>query len=126
MAMESVTLPTRLRPYQQFESLLAGDDSIRRIFELQASLTSPKETNDNSKPGRATKVESSEPGSSKVKTKFDLDFTYDSPDGDESHVFNQLQVWRGDEPEEDDKSPEEDLGMLRKMRLYNSEAMFHR
>ncbi|KAL2798701.1 tubulin nucleotide-binding domain-like protein [Aspergillus keveii] len=126
MAMESVTLPTRLRPYQQFESLLAGDDSIRRIFELQASLTSPKETNDNSKPGRATKVESSEPGSSKVKAKFDLDFTYDSPDGDESHVFNQLQVWRGDEPEEDDKSPEEDLGMLRKMRLYNAEAMFHR
>jgi hypothetical protein len=126
MAMESVTLPTRLRPYQQFESLLAGDDSIRRIFELQASLTSPKETNDTSKPARATKVESSEPGSSKVKTKFDLDFTYDSPDGDESHVFNQLQVWRGDEPKEDDKSPGEDLGMLRKMRLYNSEAMFHR
>jgi hypothetical protein len=126
MAMESVTLPTRLRPYQPFESLLAGDDSIRRIFELQASLTSPKETNDTPKPARASKVQSSEPGSSKVKTKFDLDFTYDSPDSDESHLFNQLQVLRGDEPEEDDTSPEGDLGMVRKMRLYNSETMFHR
>ncbi|KAL3463255.1 tubulin nucleotide-binding domain-like protein [Aspergillus heterothallicus] len=126
MAMESVTLPTRLKPYQHFESLLAGDDSIRRIFELHASITLPKEIDDAPKPVRASDMESSEPGSSKVNTKFDLDFTYDIPVGDECHIFNQLQVLRGDEPDEDDASPEADLGMLRKMRLYSSEPMFHR
>ncbi|KAL2833540.1 tubulin domain-containing protein [Aspergillus pseudoustus] len=126
MAMESVTLPTRLRPYQNFESLLAGDDSIRRIFELQASITLPKGTNDSSNTTRAGKVGPSEQGTSKVKTKFDLDFTYDSPDNEDAHIFNQLQVLRGDEPDEDETSPKEDLGMLRKMRLYSSEPMFHR
>ncbi|KAL4997822.1 tubulin domain-containing protein [Aspergillus recurvatus] len=129
VAMESVTLPTRLRPYQNFESLLAGDDSTRRIFELQASIFPPTEEHKNLRP-KATKdpnkVESSEPKSSKVKTEFDLDFTYDSG-SDKSHIFNQLQVLRGVEPDdEDEESSEADLGVLRKMRLYNAEPMFHR
>ncbi|KAL4871293.1 hypothetical protein BDV12DRAFT_183923 [Aspergillus spectabilis] len=129
MAMESVTLPTRLRPYQHFESLLAGDDSSRRIFELQASIVPPKEDQNNQHPQptkRVNKMESSEPGSSKARVKFDLDFTYDRPDSDESHIFNQLQVLRGAEPDDEDQEPfSEDLGMTRKVRLYNSEPMFH-
>lgn len=129
MAMESVTLPMRLRPHHNFESFLAGDDSIRRIFELQASVVHP-EDRDNARQKPAAQfntVESSEPGSSKVKTEFDVDFTFDSPVTDNSHVFNQLQVLRGAKPDdEDEDSLEEDLGFQRKMRLYNSEPMFHR
>ncbi|KAL4975646.1 tubulin domain-containing protein [Aspergillus desertorum] len=128
IAMESVTLPTRLRPYRDFESLLAGDDNIRRIFELQASVVPPADYN-NVRPKvtqKPRKVESSEPGSSKVKTGFDLDFTYDSS-SDKSHVFNQLQVLRGVEPDdEEEESSEADLEVVRKMQLYNSEPMFHK
>jgi hypothetical protein len=126
--MESITLPTRLRPYQNFESLLAGDDSIRRIFELQASIVPPAKDHRNVRPQatkQPNKVESCESGL-KVKTEFDLDFTYDSG-SNKSHVLNQLQVLRGVEPdEEEEESAESDLGFVRKMRLYNSEPMFHR
>ncbi|RDW90120.1 misato family protein [Aspergillus mulundensis] len=125
IAMESITLPTRLRPYQNFESLLAGDDSIRRIYELQASLVPPAADDKNANP-KPNQAESSNPPSSRVKTEFDVDFTYDLR-SDESHVFNQLQVLRGVEPEDDEEEPlEANLGMVRKMRLYNSEPMFHR
>ncbi|KAL4934404.1 misato family protein [Aspergillus undulatus] len=131
MAMESVTLPTRLRPYQNFESLLAGDDSIRRIFELQASIIpSADHDNQRQKPTkRPNQIEPSGPGSSKVKTEFDIDFTYDGANSDKANVFNQLQVFRGAEPDDEDEDEhplEEDLGILRKMRLYNSQPMFHR
>ncbi|KAL4818562.1 tubulin domain-containing protein [Aspergillus spinulosporus] len=129
IAMESITLPTRLRPYQNFESLLAGDDSIRRIFELQASIVPPVKVHSNVRPQatrQAKKVESCESGSPKVKTDFDLDFTYDSG-GNKSHVLNQLQVLRGVEPDDkEEESAEADLGFVRKMRFYNSEPMFHR
>ncbi|KAL4917795.1 tubulin domain-containing protein [Aspergillus aurantiobrunneus] len=129
IAMESVALPTRLRPYQNFESLLAGDDSIRRIFELQASISPGKDkTNPHQSPKKQpNRVESSEPSSTKVKTEFDLDFTYDGLVSDKEHVFNQLQVLRGDEPDDEDEHDlEDDLEVRRKMRLYNSEPMFHR
>jgi hypothetical protein len=129
MAMESVTLPMRLRPYHNFESFLAGDDSIRRIFELQASVVQPEDHNNVRQKSTAPSntVEPTESESSKAKTEFDVDFTYDTPVSDKSHVFNQLQVLRGVKPDdEDEDSLEEDLGFQRKMRLYNSEPMFHR
>lgn len=128
MAMESVTLPMRLRPYHNFESFLAGDDSIRRIFELQASVVQPEDHKNARQKSTAepNTMESSEPGSSKVKTEFDVDFTYDSPVSDKLHVFNQLQVLRGSKPDDEDEDSLEDLGFQRKMRLYNSEPMFHR
>ncbi|KAL4787512.1 tubulin domain-containing protein [Aspergillus varians] len=129
MAVESVTLPTRLRPYQNFESLLAGDDSTRRIFELQASILQPEDQDKRRQKlmKRPSTAEPSESGSSKVRTEFDLNFTYDSPISDKSHVFNQLQVLRGAKPDDEDEEPSEaDPGVIRKMRLYNSEPMFHR
>ncbi|KAL4809194.1 tubulin domain-containing protein [Aspergillus unguis] len=130
MAVESVTLPTRLRPYHNFESFLAGDDSIRRIFQLQASIIPREKEQKDQRQGplkQANKVESSGAESSKVKTEFDIDFTYDSPSNDKSHIFNQLQVLRGTDPDDDDQDlVEDDLGVTRKMRLYNSEPMFHR
>ncbi|KAL4970419.1 misato family protein [Aspergillus stella-maris] len=131
MAMESVTLPTRLRPYQNFESLLAGDDSIRRIFELQASIIPPEDqkTPRQVSTRQSNQIESSGPDSSKIKTEFDLDFSYESSSSNTSHIFNQLQVYRGAEPDDEDEEEqplEGNLGILRKMRLYNSQPMFHR
>ncbi|KAL4880202.1 tubulin domain-containing protein [Aspergillus karnatakaensis] len=127
MAMESVTLPTRLRPHHDFEALLSGDDSLRRIFELQASIIPPKEDQGH-EGSQSTRPEVPRPGSSKARSRFHLDFTYDLPDSDNSHIFNQLQVLRGAQPEEGENEEPvvEDLGMARKMRLYNSEPMFHR
>ena len=131
MAMESVTLPTRLRPYQNFESLLAGNDSVRRIFELQASILPPEDqkTPRQNSTRQSNQIESSGPDSSKIKTEFDLDFSYESPSSNSSHIFNQLQVYRGAEPDDEDEEEqplEEDLGIIRKMRLCNSQPMFHR
>lgn len=128
IAMETITLPTRLRPYQNFESLLAGDDSTRRIFELQASIVPPAKDHRNVRPQASKQpdnIESCKSGS-KVKSEFDLDFTYDSG-SNKSHVLNQVQVLRGVEPDDkEEELAEADLGFVRKMRVYNSEPMFHR
>ncbi|EAA65678.1 hypothetical protein AN0848.2 [Aspergillus nidulans FGSC A4] len=105
IAMESITLPTRLRPYQNFESLLAGDDSTRRIFELQASIVPPAKDHRNVQrqaSKQPNKVESCKSGS-------------------------MVQVLRGLEPDDkEEELAEADLGFVRKMRVYKSEPMFHR
>lgn len=128
-AMETVTLPSRLRPYRDFESSLAGDDGIHKIFELQSSiLTDEAQRTVDSK--LTNGADPSEDESSQVKTEFDVDFSYDSGDSSKSHIFNQVQVSRGFDPEQknNDGPPTEDidLGMRRKLRLHNSQPMFQR
>lgn len=128
-AMETVTLPSRLRPYRDFESSLAGADGIHKIFELQSSILTDNETPHTTVTKSTNGTEPSEDESSQVKTEFDVDFTYDFGDSSTSHIFNQVQVTRGIGPsqKENDPSPKEiDLGMRRKLRLYNSQPMFQR
>jgi hypothetical protein len=117
-AIETVTLPSRLRPYQHFEASLAGEDGTRTIFELQTSIN---EIDDGH-----TKKSSNEQEPIKAKTEFDIDFAYDG-EHQGGHIFNQVQVTRGNEPErEDEFTDERDVGHLRKLRLYNSESMLQR
>lgn len=114
-ALETVTLPSRLRPYHDFEASLAGDDGRHNIFELQSTIN--PETDDSG---------ANDDESPKAKTEFDIDFTYDGEEGKSPHIFNQVQVMRGDVSGQPGKSVDGDIGYLRKMRLYNSEPMLQR
>ncbi|CAG7951833.1 unnamed protein product [Penicillium salamii] len=114
-AIETVTLPSRLKPYQYFEAALAGEDGTHTIFELQSSIN---KINDGH-----TKQSSNEDEQTKAETEFDIDFTYDGEDKG-AHIFNQVQVSRGEAPESASESAQDqDIGHLRKLRLYNSESM---
>ncbi|KAB8274284.1 tubulin domain-containing protein [Aspergillus minisclerotigenes] len=126
-AMESVTLPTRLRQFHDFESSLAGDDGTHKIFELQSSVTADDGANKQHLPvkGPLTETNASEQGAAKSQAKFELDFTYDGRGSSNSHIFNQLQVWRGTNLDQDKGSvAQEDIGLSRKQRYYNSAPMF--
>ncbi|KAJ5126624.1 hypothetical protein N7448_007403 [Penicillium atrosanguineum] len=113
-AVETVTLPSRLRPYHDFESSLTGDDGTHNIYELQTTLN----------PGEhGRKLQTQEDGSSKAETDFDIDFTYGGEGSKSAHLFNQVQVMRGDDPEDASESTEHDLGHIRRLRLFNSEPM---
>ncbi|KAJ6160413.1 hypothetical protein N7470_003809 [Penicillium chermesinum] len=113
-ALETVTLPSRLRPYHDFESSLAGGDGSHSIFELQSTIN-PNRENHNG--------ESSDNKLDKAETEFDIDFTYGGEGSKEPHVFNQVQVTRGADPPKSTEPIESDLGRVRKLHLYNSEAM---
>ncbi|KAE8351286.1 tubulin domain-containing protein [Aspergillus coremiiformis] len=126
-AMESVTLPTRLRQFHDFESSLAGDDGTHKIFELQSSVIPDNENHEKHLPALKeplTRTQSAEQEASKPQTEFEVDFTYDGHGSGNSHIFNQLQVWRGVQLDRGDGSvPPEDLGLARKQRYYNSAPM---
>lgn len=118
-AVETVTLPSRLRPYHDFEASLAGDDGRHNIYELQLTLN-PEE------PTEKTSTSDAE-GSAKPQTKFDIDFTYDNENIETATIFNQVQVMRGSETKTSTQPPGSgDIGHLRKLRLYNSEPMLQR
>lgn len=111
-----MTLPSRLRPYHDFEASLAGDDGRHTIFELQSSIIS-QDSNDKLPP-------TEDNGRPKAETEFDIDFTYGEQSNGNAHIFNQVQVTRGNERGKSTESTED--GRLRKLRLYNSEAMLQR
>ena len=122
-AVESVTLPSRLRPFHDFESSLAGEDDSHKIFELQSSILVDGE---NARPAETT-----EDDQSQVKTNFDVDFTYDHIDSETAKIYNQVQVTRGVAPEQHNRNESSsiedmDIGLRRKLRLYNSQPMLQR
>jgi hypothetical protein len=117
-AIETVTLPSRLKPYQHFEAALAGEDGTHTIFELQSSIN---KINDGH-----TQEPSNEDEPAQAETEFDIDFTYDGEDKG-GHIFNQVQVSRGEASEDAPGSAtHQDQGHLRKLRLYNSMSMLQR
>lgn len=116
-ALETVTMPSRLRPYHDFESSLTGADGTHNIFELQTTFN----------PGEhGKKLATKEDGSAQAESEFDIDFTYDGESSNTSHIFNQVQVMRGSELEQPSESAKEDIGLIRKLRLYGSEPMLQR
>lgn len=126
-AVETMTLPSRLRPHHDFEASLTGDDGFHKILELQSSILADNE--DQHSTANKRDVSNDDDGSSQVKTEFDIDFTYDSDDSKTSHIFNQVQVTRGFDPELSNASATEgitDIGMRRKQRFYNSQPMLQR
>ncbi|PKY09086.1 tubulin nucleotide-binding domain-like protein [Aspergillus campestris IBT 28561] len=126
-ALESVTLPTRLRAYHAFEASLAGDDSSHNIFELQSTIIQNQDKYRQQHPVSAGVSEDTDDRGShpaEAQTKFDIDFTYDGFEGERPHVFNQLLVMRGIESPEDESPSYEDTGLQRKKRHYDSQPMF--
>lgn len=121
-ALETVTLPSRLRACRDFESALTGD-GMHRIFELQSTIAQDE-------PDAGKRPDGSQDtatGPSHVEAEFDLDFSYDGLDDKDSHIFNQIQVARGGASEQTSgPTPTEDSGFLRRQRLYNSEPMAQR
>ncbi|KAJ5648960.1 uncharacterized protein N7484_002683 [Penicillium longicatenatum] len=113
-ALETITLPSRLRPYHDFEASLAGDDGRHTIYELQCSIN-PQD--------RDEKLPTEDEGRPKAQSEFDIDFSYGDGDDKNAHIFNQVQVTRGHERGNSTEPPQEELGHIRKLRLYNSEAM---
>ncbi|KAF7593274.1 mtDNA inheritance, partitioning of the mitochondrial organelle [Aspergillus hancockii] len=123
-AMESVTLPTRLRSFHDFEASLAGDDGTHKIFELQSSVI-PDNENDAVYRGPTNETQASEQEASKAQKEFDFDFTYDGHGSSNAHIFNQVQVLRGVQVNRKEGSiPQNDLGLVRKQRFYDSVPMF--
>jgi hypothetical protein len=117
-AIETVTLPSRLKPYQHFEASLAGEDGTHTIFELQSSINKINDSH--------TKEPSNEEDAAEPEIEFDIDFTYDG-EHKGAHIFNQVQVSRGDEPETAPESSDpRDIGHQRRIRLYNSKSMLQR
>lgn len=92
---------------------MAGDDGGHNIYELQSTIN-PKPPSTN------------EEGGPKAETEFDIDFTYDGQKRDKAHIFNQVQVRRGNEPGEPAEPNDADIGRLRKLRLYSSQPMLQR
>lgn len=117
-AVETVTLPSRLRPYHDFEASLAGSHGTHKILELQSTIAQREQGHNK---------QAAKEGSSQAETEFDIDFTYDGKYSKTAHIFNQVQITRGDEPGPAVVSAESgDTGHLRKPRLYNSEPMLQR
>lgn len=115
-----MTLPSRLRACHDFEAALTGDGT-HRIFELQSKIVQ------NGFDKRQDESRNTENEPSNVEAEFDLDFSYDSLGHEDSHIFNQVQVARGSNSNQMDNSASaEDVGLLRRERLYNSKPMAQR
>lgn len=108
-------MPSRLRPYHDFEASLAGDGGRHTIFELQSTLN-PENSNSGG----------NDDESPKARTDFDIDFSYDGEQGKTPSIFNQVQVLRGDDAGQSTEPVDGDIGRVRKLRLYNSEPMLQR
>ena len=116
-ALETVTLPSRLRSYHDFEASLVGGDGRRTIFELQSTIN-PKY---DSQPASLNKEVLLAP-----EATFDIDFTYDGDIDDSSHIFNRVQVMRGSKPRDNPTFKVDDDPLTRRLRLYNSEPLLQR
>ncbi|CRG89337.1 Protein dml1 [Talaromyces islandicus] len=124
-AIETATLPARLRSYRDFESSLMGHNGgTQTIFELQSSVIG----NHTGRPRWVTNEDELNGLEEDAKLDFDLNLTIPQPMPDDTTVFTQSQVFRGERemPVGDDTSPVEDIGLARKMRLYASKPALTR
>lgn len=125
-AIETATLPSRLRAYRDFESSLMGHSGgSQTIFELQSSVIG----NHTRRPRWVTSEDELNGLDEDAKLDFDLNLTIPQPMPDDTTVFTQSQVFRGEREklvDDDDTSPVEDIGLARKMRLYASKPALTR
>ncbi|KAI7975413.1 hypothetical protein EIK77_006369 [Talaromyces pinophilus] len=125
-AIETATLPSRLRTYQDFEtSLLGHRGGSQTVFELQSSVISPDAGE--KRPPWATEKETTQK-SDEAKLDFDINFTIPPSMADDTAVFTQVQVFRGEEQEaiEPESIGVDDIGLKRKLRLYASKPAVER
>lgn len=126
-AIETVTLPSRLRTYRDFEtSLLGHRGGSQTIFELQSSVVTPDAGD--KRPPWATKKDTPQKSDDEAKLDFDVNFTIPQSMADDTAIFTQVQVFRGEEHQavETESSGDEDIGLTRKLRLYASKPAVER
>ncbi|KAN0070793.1 Tubulin domain containing protein [Elaphomyces granulatus] len=124
-AVETITMPTRLRHNGDFETSLIGEGGgLRRIFELQSAIIPERDDQINQPSNPAGKTPSAtENESNKVKvdmtTDFDIDFTVHNNPSKEQQVFNQVRVIRGlGVDESSEESLKDDPRLARKLGLH--------
>jgi len=99
-AVESVTLPTRLRPYEGLDTWLPGEGGPHKIFHLQATIPFNKDSTSNSsmeykKDASIAEGEENSDLDERLVRGFELDFTPPSaPSTRKIHVFSQVLVTR--------------------------------
>lgn len=126
-AVESVTLPVRLRTHYDFEtSLLGHRGGSQTIFELQSSILGSQARD--LRPPWATKKSSNQKSDIEPILKFDVSFSIPETESNNTVVFNQVQVFRGEEQERDESKSVEtgNIGLDRKLRLYASKPAVER
>jgi hypothetical protein len=124
-AVESVTLPSRLRPYRDFEASLAGHTGgTQTIFELQSSIL---HRDQDKRASGITPRKDKKSTNEEAKTDFDLNFTFESSTPGKETMFTQVQVFRGDESDsKDEEVLIDDVGLSRKMQLSASKPAVER
>lgn len=126
-AVETATLPSRLRTYRDFEtSLLGHRGGSQTIFELQSSVITPGAGE--KRPPWATKKDTTQKSDDEAKLDFDINFTTPQPVADDTAVFTQVQIFRGEEQQAIDTESMgvDDVGLKRKLRLYASKPAVER
>lgn len=126
-AIETATLPSRLRTHRDFEtSLLGHRGGSQTIFELQSSIISPDVGE--KRPPWATKKYITQKSDDEAKLDFDINFTIPQPMADNTAVFTQVQVFRGEEQQAVEIEPPggDDVVLKRKLRLYASKPAVER
>jgi hypothetical protein len=95
------------------------------IFELQSSVIG----NHARRPRWVTNEDELNGLDEDAKLDFDLNLTIPQPMRDDTTVFTQSQVFRGEREkpaDDDDTSPVEEIGLARRMRLYASKPALTR
>jgi hypothetical protein len=99
-AVESVTLPTRLRPYEGLETWIPGEGGIHKIFNLQATIpfaenSEPDSSMTHKKDGLVSDGKENSDLDEGLLNGFEFDFTPPSARrARKTHVFSQVLVTR--------------------------------
>ncbi|KAK2733617.1 mtDNA inheritance, partitioning of the mitochondrial organelle [Onygenales sp. PD_40] len=99
-AIESVTLPTRLRSHRGVESWLPAQDRPQQIFSLQAAIVSEKDLESYISPEAEKEILQAEDEIEQDEALlkgYDLDFSWSNlaHSNKRVHVFGQVQINRG-------------------------------
>jgi hypothetical protein len=131
-AVETATLPSRLRSYYDFESLLVGESGgTQRIYELQSSIIAdksiPTDRFSNSE-RRASWIDRKGEDETNINltNDFDINFAFNDLPTKSSRLFNQVQIIRGLEAPKKNEDLSDEPGISRRLRLLNSEPIIEK
>lgn len=123
-AIETVSLPTRLRRYEDFESSLTSVDSTRNIFKLQSAIL-PEEAVKND--GEQSTAEDEDGEDIIQDTMFDIDFTNEPASSTKPHIFSQVRVSRGWEDDAEQAwDPTKDPSLSQKRQSARTKHLVHK
>ncbi|KAK2762095.1 mtDNA inheritance, partitioning of the mitochondrial organelle [Arachnomyces sp. PD_36] len=120
-AVETISLPTRLGRYEDFESSLAHVDSTRNIFKLQSTILPEKPANKD----QAKETEEDEDETIQDDM-FDIDFMADgTSNGKKPYTFSQIRVSRGWEDDSKAWDPTKDPSLSQRRQQRRTQHLVH-